>query len=186
MPTLSKSKNLSKLTLAALLLVGTASAQTASGGTQTGAGADTQTENTQSGGAAAENTQAQPVSKPGQRIITITYDGGTRNSPDLRYGPYIYEHPKKDGLEAKVSNLEIFAQRGELRAPKGVLIAEAEGEREASFTGGVRVERGRLTATGSALTYSEQTGRGVMPQKTAIVVQPAKKGTTWSTSVPTR
>lgn len=109
----------------------------------------------------------------GERIITITYDGGTRNSPDLRYGPYIYEHPEPDGVTATVSNLEIFAQRGELRAPEGVLIAEAEGEREAQFTGGVRVERGRLTATGPALTYSEATGRGVMPQETAIVVEPA-------------
>ena len=173
MPAPSK---LSKLMLAASLLVGVASAQTASSGTQT--------ESAQSGGAAAETQtqQAQPeaaqpgAAGPGQRIITITYDGGTRNSPDLRYGPYIYEHPNPDGLEAKVSNLEIFAQRGELSAPEGVLIAEAEGEREASFTGGVRVERGRLTATGPALTYSEQTGRGVMPQKTAIVVQPAKEG----------
>ena len=156
---------LSKLVIAALLLVGTAAAQTASGGAQT---SNASASNTQSGGAKA--------ARPNQRIITITYDGGTRSSPDLRYGPYVYEHPKPDGLEAKVSNLEIFAQRGELRAPKGVLIAEAEGEREASFTGGVRVERGRLTANGPTLTYSEKTGRGVMPQKTAIVVQPAKKG----------
>lgn len=112
----------------------------------------------------------------GERIITITYDGGTRSSPDLRYGPYVYEHPEPDGIAASVSNLKIFAQRGELRAPAEVLIAEAEGEREASFSGGVRVERGRLTATGSALNYSEATGRGVMPQKTAIVVQPADAG----------
>ena len=110
---------------------------------------------------------------PGERIITITYDGGTRNSPDLRYGPYVYEHPQPDGIKANVSNLEIFAQRGELSAPEDVLIAEAEGEREANFTGGVRVERGRLTATGPGLEYSETTGRGVMPQKAAIVVEPA-------------
>jgi len=118
-------------------------------------------------------TQGQGEAAAGERIITITYDGGTRNSPDLRYGPYIYEHPEPDGIVANVSNLEILAQRGELRAPDGVLIAEAEGEREASFTGGVRVERGRLTATGPALNYSEATGRGVMPQETTIVVEPA-------------
>ncbi len=112
----------------------------------------------------------------GERIITITYDGGTRSSPDLRYGPYVYEHPEPDGIAATVSNLEIFAQRGELSAPEEVLIAEAEGEREASFSGGVRVERGRLTATGAALNYSEASGRGVMPAKTAIVVQPAEEG----------
>ena len=121
----AKSKNLSKCILTALLIVGTASAQTASGGgaqtdTQAGVAPDS-AQSAQSGGTAAENTQTQPgVAQPGQRIITITYDGGTRNSPDLRYGPYIYEHPKPDGLEAKVSNLEIFAQRGELSAPEGV------------------------------------------------------------------
>ena len=157
-----------KFILLALLLAGgvfaqnAAPATTQSGGTASG---------TQSGGAAAAT-----AAKPGERIITITYDGGTRSSPDLRYGPYVYEHPQPGGLEAKVSNLAIFAQRGELSAPKGALIAESEGKREATFTGGVRVERGRLTATGPTLTYSEASGRGVMPQKTAIVVQPAEKG----------
>ncbi len=148
---------------------------TQSGGAQTGGDqtespqADTtQPDTTQSGG----TQPATDAAEPGERIITITYDGGTRNSPDLRYGPYVYEHPQADGVEANVSNLAIFAQRGELRAPEGVLIAEAEGEREANFTGGVRVERGRLTATGPALEYSESTGRGVMPEQTAIVVQP--------------
>jgi lipopolysaccharide export system protein LptA len=149
---------------------------------------DTVTQNT-----VTQSTAAQPPARPGaqpqdtqprnaqpqaeaaedERIITISYDGGTRNSPDLRYGPYVYEHPEPDGIRANVSNLEIFAQRGELRAPDEVLIAEAEGEREANFTGGVRVERGRLTATGPALNYSEATGRGVMPERTAIVVKPA-------------
>lgn len=122
-------------------------------------------ETPQTGGAA-------PASN--ERIITITYDGGTRNSPDLRYGPYVYEHPEPDGVAATVSNLEIFAQRGELRAPEGVLIAEAEGQREADFTGGVRVERGRLRAISTTLTYSEATGRGVMPERSDIVVEPAE------------
>lgn len=112
----------------------------------------------------------------GERIITITYDGGTRNSPDLRYGPYTYQHPEPEGIVATVSNLTVYTQQGELRAPEGVLIAEAEGEREAAFTGGVRVVQGRLTATGSVLNYSEATGRGVMPQETAIVVTPAEEG----------
>jgi len=110
-----------------------------------------------------------------ERIITITYDGGTRSSPDLRYGPYVYSHPEPDGVVAEVSNLKIFAQQGELQAPEGVLIAEAEGQREATFTGGVRVEQGRLTATGPRLNYSEATGRGVMPQETEIVVVPAEE-----------
>ena len=116
-----------------------------------------------------------PAAQQKERIITITYDGGTRNSPDLRYGPYLYESPRKDGIVGKVSNLSIFTQRGELKAPKDVLIAEAEGQRTANFSGGVRVERGRLTAEGPALEYSESTGLGVMPQKTAIVVEPEDK-----------
>jgi lipopolysaccharide export system protein LptA len=125
---------------------------------------ETDAQASQTGGAAPASAD--------ERIITITYDGGTRSSPDLRYGPYVYEHPQPDGVAATVSNLEIFAQRGELRAPEGVLIAEAEGQREASFTGGVRVERGRLTATGTTLNYSEATGRGVMPERTEILVTP--------------
>ena len=151
---------LAKLALSASLLIGFALAQN-----------DAPANPAQSGGG-----QPPAAARPGERIITITYDGGTRDSPDLRYGPYVYEHPQPDGIKASVSNLEIFAQRGELSAPENVLIAEAEGEREANFTGGVRVERGRLTATGPGLEYSEATGRGVMPQKTAIVVQPAEEG----------
>ncbi len=138
-------------------------------------------------GLAAAQTAAEPPAQPpaeaapadgeaGERIINITYDGGTRNSPDLRYGPYVYAHPSPEGVVAEVSNLTIYTQQGELRAPEGVLIAEAEGEREAGFTGGVRVVQGRLTATGPALDYSEATGQGVMPQETAIVVTPAEEG----------
>ncbi len=123
-------------------------------------------EGAQTGGGAA------PEAPAAERLITITYDGGTRNSPDLRYGPYVYAHPDPDGIVAEVSNLTIYTQRGELRAPEGVLIGEAEGQREASFGGGVRVERGRLTATGGALNYSEATGRGVMPTETDITVEP--------------
>ncbi len=138
-------------------------------------------------GLAAAQTAAEPAAQPpaesapagegaNERIINITYDGGTRNSPDLRYGPYVYAHPDPEGVVAEVSNLTIYTQQGELRAPEGVLIAEAEGEREAGFTGGVRVVQGRLTATGPALEYSEATGQGVMPQETAIVVTPAEEG----------
>lgn len=137
----------------------------ATGGAQTGGASPTVTPTEAPTGGEAE-TPAEG------RLITITYDGGTRNSPDLRYGPYLYEHPNPDGIVAQVSNLTIYTQRGELRAPEGVLIGEAEGQREASFDGGVRVERGRLTATGTTLNYSEATGRGVMPERTEITVAP--------------
>ncbi|ADI16049.1 LptA/OstA family protein [Truepera radiovictrix] len=126
----------------------------------------------QTGGAPLTSAPTDAETPAAGRLITITYDGGTRSSPDLRYGPYLYEHPEPDGIVAQVSNLTIYTQRGELRAPEGVLIGEAEGQREASFDGGVRVERGRLTATGEALHYSEATGRGVMPERTEIIVTP--------------
>lgn len=104
---------------------------------------------------------AQEVDKS-KRIITIAYDGGNRSAPDLRYGPYQYSHPEEEGLIATVSNLTIYGQNAELKAPEGVLISEAEGQRESIFSGGVRVTRGRLTALGKEITYSEQTGFGVL------------------------
>lgn len=111
-----------------------------------------------------------------QRLITISYDGGNRTSPDLRFGPYFYSHPEPEGIVAEVSNLTIFAQQAQLQAPEGVLIAEAEGQREASFEGGVRVARARLTATGSSLNYSEASGLGIMPERADIRVLPARAG----------
>ena len=111
-----------------------------------------------------------------ERIINIDFSGGSQRSESLRYGPLVYTHPDPEGLTATVSNLTIYAQNAELSAPDEVLIARAEGQREASFTGGVRVERGRLTATGPDLVYSESTGLGVMPTQTQIVVTPAEEG----------
>ena len=111
-----------------------------------------------------------------ERIITITYSGGNRSAPDLRYGPYSYTHPDPLGIVATVSNLTIYAPEAELSAPEGVLIAEAEGERQASFEGGVQVERGRLTADGPQLTYSEATGLGVLTGNVNITVSAREEG----------
>ena len=125
--------------------------------------------------AVAQDTPAdtsEEVSPENKRIITITYDGGNRSSPDLRYGPYQYTHPMPEGLVATVSNLTIFAQEAELRAPEGVLISEAVGEREASFINSVRVSRGRLNATGPGLTYSEVTGLGTLNGEASIEIAP--------------
>ena len=108
-----------------------------------------------------------------ERIITITYDGGNRTSPNLRFGPYNYTHPDPDGIVATVSNLTIYASEAQLRAPEDVLIADAEGQREASFDSGVRVERGRLTANGPDLVYSEATGLGVLGGPANVVVTPS-------------
>ena len=107
-----------------------------------------------------------------ERIITIDFSGGSQSAPDLRYGPFVYTHPEPEGIVATVSNLTIYAPNAELAAPEGVLIAEAEGQRTASFADGVRVERGRLEADGPGLVYSETTGLGVMAGPAAIVVAP--------------
>ena len=82
-----------KSVLIASLFAGAAFAQTASTSTKTSP-SNTQSGGVQSGGTQSGGAQA-GTNNPGERIITITYDGGTRSSPDLRYGPYVYEHPKK-------------------------------------------------------------------------------------------
>ncbi|MEZ4629388.1 MAG: LptA/OstA family protein [Deinococcales bacterium] len=111
-----------------------------------------------------------------ERLITIEYSGGSRTAPDLRYGPYVYSHPDPEGIVGTVSNLNIYGSQAELKAPEGVLIAEAEGQREASFAGGVRVNRGRLNANGDILSYSESTGFGVLAgnEGVHIIVEPSR------------
>lgn len=99
------------------------------------------------------------------RIIRISFEDGT-TSGNIRHGPITYEHPDPDGITATVSNLTILSGRAELRVPPEdqdqLLLSEAEGTRQASFDGGVQVQRGRLTATGPSLVYSEATGLGVL------------------------
>ena len=124
----------------------------------------------------AENAQDDVQEAAEERIINIDFSGGSQRSESLRYGPLAYTHPDPEGLVATVSNLTMYAQNATLSAPDEVLIAQAEGQREADFTGGVRVERGRLSATGPDLVYSESTGLGVMPSNTDIVVTPAEEG----------
>ncbi|MEM6431761.1 MAG: hypothetical protein AAF708_21170, partial [Deinococcota bacterium] len=97
-----------------------------------------------------------------ERIITITYDGGNRASPDLRFGPYSYTHPDDEGLVATVSNLTIYGSQASLSAPDDMMIADAEGQREATFEEGVRVVRGRLDAGGRTIEFSEATGLGTL------------------------
>jgi len=99
-----------------------------------------------------------------ERVITIEYSGGNRKAVDFRYGPWIYSHPNEEGIIGAVgsqgnSQLTVYAKEAELKAPEDVLIATA-GERVATFTDGVRVERKRLTALGESLEYSEETGFG--------------------------
>ncbi len=110
-----------------------------------------------------------------RRLITIDSSGGTQ-SGNLRFGPIVYEHPEPDGIVATVSTLTIRAPRAELRAPDEVLLSQAQGQREADFDGGIVVTRGRLSATGERLAYSEATGLGVLSGSATVVIAPATEG----------
>ncbi len=105
-----------------------------------------------------------------RRIITIDGSGGTQ-SGNLRSGPIVYAHPDPFGITATVSTLTIRGSHAELSAPAGASITQG-GERVAEFTGGVSVERRRLSASGPALTYSEATGLGVLAGRAEVVVAP--------------
>ncbi|WP_457631487.1 LptA/OstA family protein [Oceanithermus sp.] len=109
------------------------------------------------------------------RIIKISYLEGKR-SGNLRYGPWIYESNKPDGIIGTVGDLEIRARKAVLEAPEGKSMQAAEGERKATFEGGVTVLRGRLTATGPRLVYSESTGLGVLSGPAQMHQKPAKEG----------
>ena len=110
-----------------------------------------------------------------RRLITIDSSGGTQRG-NLRFGPIVYEHPEADGIVATVSTLTIRAPRAELRAPDEVLLSQAQGRREADFDGGVVVTRGRLSATGERLAYSEATGLGVLSGGATVVIAPLEEG----------
>ena len=108
------------------------------------------------------------------RIITIDGSGGTQRG-NLRSGPIVYEHPDPRGIRATVSTLTILGSYAELTAPEGTSIARG-GERTASFRNGVEVNRGRLTATGPQLVYSEATGLGVMEGGVEVVIESEEEG----------
>ncbi len=109
------------------------------------------------------------------RVIVIEYPNGTR-SGNLRYGPWVYTASEPGGIRGRVGNLEITASKAVLKAPKGKSMQAAEGERVATFEGGVVVRRGRLTAKGPRLVYREATGVGELYGPAEMVQAPAKKG----------
>lgn len=120
---------------------------------------------------AAAQDAAEPASAE-RRIITIDGSGGTQRG-NLRSGPIIYEHPDEFGVTATVSTLTIRGSFAELTAPEGTSIGTG-GQRSAAFRNGVLVERGRMTAAGPALTYSEATGLGVLEGPAEITVAPGE------------
>ncbi|RIH84859.1 LPS-assembly protein LptD [Meiothermus luteus] len=110
-----------------------------------------------------------------QRIITIEAPGGQR-SGNLRMGPWVYEAGRPGGVIGRVKDLEISATRATLEAPQGKTMQEAEGERVASFEGGVTVKRDRMTASGPRLVYRESNGRGVLEGGARMRHEPKEKG----------
>ena len=119
---------------------------------------------------AGAQDSTEPEAPSDRRIITIDGSGGTQRG-NLRSGPIIYEHPDEFGVEATVSTLTIRGSFAELSAPEGTSIGTG-GQRTAAFRNGVLVERGRMTASGPALTYSEATGLGVLEGPAEITVAP--------------
>ena len=109
------------------------------------------------------------------RVIVIEYPDGKR-SGNLRYGPWIYTANEPGGIRGRVGNLVITASRAVLEAPPGKSMQEAKGERTATFEGGVTIKRGRVTATGPRLVYSEKTGVGVLEGPARMVQAPAREG----------
>ena len=103
----------------------------------------------------------------GKRLITI--EGAPRG--DVRNGPLNFTG---NPVKAKVSTLNIEASQAVLAAPKGTALIEVKGKRTADFTGNVKVVRGRLTATGNALAYSEATGQGVLNGSASATFTPDK------------
>ena len=111
-----------------------------------------------------------------KRIIRIQFDGGTEEG-DFRFGPLTYTHPDPEGIVGTVSNLTIYSQNAVLSGPEGedIPLADAEGRRNAVFSGGLRVTRNRLEAKGPDLSYSEETGIGTMTGNVDIVVAPEEE-----------
>ncbi|MHA0042878.1 LptA/OstA family protein [Deinococcus sp. PEB2-63] len=103
----------------------------------------------------------------GKRLITI--EGAPRG--DVRNGPLTFTG---NPVKARVSTLNIEASQAVLAAPRGTALIEAKGKRTADFTGNVKVVRGRLTATGNALAYSEATGQGVLNGSASATFTPDK------------
>ncbi|MFN8509570.1 MAG: hypothetical protein U0Z75_03245 [Deinococcaceae bacterium] len=91
---------------------------------------------------------------------TIEIEGDYQG--DVRNGPWNYSGTVASPVKAKVSNLSISSTTAKLSAPSGTPMATAKGQRDAEFTGSVKVSRTRVAAEGSSLKYSEKTGIGLL------------------------
>ncbi|WP_407568969.1 LptA/OstA family protein [Deinococcus altitudinis] len=117
---------------------------------------------------------AAAATAPTNRILK--FETSAQIQGDLRNGPYNYTSKLGATVKATVGTVSISAPQASMKAPTGTSMASAEGKRVADFTGGVTVVRGRLTARGTALNYSEASGQGVLSGTPSAVFVPEKKG----------
>ena len=108
---------------------------------------------------------AQTGSGADKRVINI------QGAPtgNLRNGPLNFTG---NPVKATVSTLQIQAVQATLAAPAGTPIIEARGKRTANFSGNIAVTRGRLSAKGDKLAYSEASGQGVLSGGAAATFVP--------------
>lgn len=105
----------------------------------------------------------------------LRFDSSASGQGDLRNGPFTYNGKNGNPIKATVNNVNITAPTAVLSAPAGMTLAGAEGKRTAVFSGNVNVVRGRLTAKGGQLAYSEATGQGVLTSNPSAVFVPETK-----------
>jgi lipopolysaccharide export system protein LptA len=105
----------------------------------------------------------------GSRVIAVTGDrqNGSPRAASIEF---------TGNVKGSVQQLKISADRATLTAPDGAAIVASEGKRTATFTNGVTVTRGRLTAQGPSLEYRETSGLGVLAGPAKIVQKPQKAG----------
>ena len=108
---------------------------------------------------------AQTGSSADKRVINIQ----GASTGNLRTGPLNFTGSP---VKATVSTLQIQSAQATLAAPAGTPIIEARGKRTANFSGNIAVTRGRLSAKGDKLAYSEVSGQGVLSGSAAATFLP--------------
>ena len=119
-------------------------------------------------------TLAVAATAPINRVLK--FETSAQLQGDLRNGPYNYTGKAGAAVKATVGTVSIAAPQASMKAPAGTPMANAQGRRSADFTGGVTVLRGRLSAKGAALNYSEASGQGLLTGAPSAVFTPEKKG----------
>ena len=119
-------------------------------------------------------TLAVAATAPINRVLK--FETSAQLQGDLRNGPYNYTGKAGAAVKATVGTVSIAAPQASMKDTAGTPMANAQGRRSADFTGGVTVLRGRLSAKGAALNYSEASGQGLLTGAPSAVFTPEKKG----------